>query len=122
MYYMCLEVRDLTKLKTSTLQCLGRSSGNCRREAAALFDRKGTSGTPVEMQQSKFLLVSAQAMPPFSQSHTLQPLNYLSQKKKPRVVRSDSYFALIFPGKPDIITVTCMRYKLTGYICLLSVD
>ena len=80
----CLEVEALTKLKTSTMQFLGRSPGNCRREAVALFDWKGTSGTPVEMQQSKFLLVSAQAMPPFSQSHTLQPLNYLSQKKTTR--------------------------------------
>ena len=77
MHFMCLEVGALTKLKTSTLQSLSRSSGNCRREAIALFDRKGTSGTPVQMQQSKFLLVSVQAMPPFSQSHILQPTNYL---------------------------------------------
>ena len=76
---MCLEVRALTKFITSTLQSLGRSSGNCRREAAALFDRKGTSGTPVEMQQSKFLLVSVQAIPPFSVSYTSKPVDHLSQ-------------------------------------------
>ena len=39
-----------------------------------------------------------------------------SSVPKPRVIRSDSYFALMSPGKPELVAGTCMRYDLTVYL------